>query len=44
MSALSVNQLDGMGITTVMMSSILEIVNMTEEIAAVLTSLLPTAT
>ena len=42
-SALSVNQLDGMGITTVMTNSILEIVNMTEEIAAVITCLLPTA-
>merc|ERR1719362_288256 len=43
-SALSVNQLDGMGTTTVMTSSILKIVNMTEEIAAVIACLLPTAT
>merc|ERR1719253_2196307 len=42
-SALSVHQLDGMGITTVMTNSILEIVNMTEEIAAVIACLLPTA-
>merc|ERR550539_193576 len=42
-SALSVHQLDGMGITTVMTNSILEIVNMTEEIAAVIMCLLPTA-
>merc|ERR1712060_435262 len=42
-SALSVHHLDGMGITTVMTVSILEIVNMMEEIAAVITCLLPTA-
>merc|ERR1712037_147750 len=42
-SALSVNQLDGMGITTVMMNSILKIVNTMEVIAAVIAYLLPTA-
>merc|ERR1719291_443921 len=42
-SALSVHHLDGMGITTVMTVSILEIVNTMEEIAAVITCLLPTA-
>ena len=44
MSALSVHHLDGMAMTTVMTVSILEIVNMTEEIAAVIARLLPTAT
>ena len=43
MRALSVNHLDGMAITTVMTVSILEIVNMMEEIAAVIACQLPTA-
>merc|ERR1712210_147769 len=42
-SALSVNHLDGMAITTVMTVSILLIVNTMEEIAAVIACLLPTA-
>ena len=43
MSALSVHHLGGMAITTVMTVSILEIVNMTEEIAVVIACLLPSA-
>jgi len=42
-SALSVNHLDGMAITTVMTVSILEIVNTMEEIAAVIACLLLSA-
>merc|ERR1719362_1337208 len=42
-SALSVNHLDGMAITTAMTVSILLIVNTTEEIAVVIACLLPTA-
>ena len=43
MSALSVNHLDGMAITTVMTVSILLIVNMMEEIAVVIACQLPIA-